>query len=308
MNPGRRIDNPSPGTMLRVLGAAQKRDVKATQNLSRIVAFFIVCWFPLYTINCIQAFCPNCEVNQILLNSSIILSHLNSAGNPLLYAYHLKDFRAALKSFIYRLLFSSPKPTKKISPNVISNNRDSLRGSEIVNRRNQEIQNFKTPRTSLLRRATNNAAVGFQGVAIIVSNSQSRNESPEVPYELSSDSLASTPNDKKEYDDFLSHDVSPNSSEIRQIEDTSSFNNRSEYENTRPNTPDKICLSAMELATYPSYVRFVEPRLSEFCQRSESIFVVEADVNQTSSVANGTTRNLQLTIGEEVRNKQIVDG
>ncbi|XP_051170833.1 adenosine receptor A2a-like isoform X2 [Leptopilina boulardi] len=90
------------GTMLRLLGAAQKREVKATQNLARIVIFFIICWFPLYTINCIMAFCPHCYVNEIFLNFSIILSHLNSVGNPLLYAYHLKDFRLAVKHFLCR--------------------------------------------------------------------------------------------------------------------------------------------------------------------------------------------------------------
>lgn len=76
--------------MLRVLGAARKREVKATKNLSVIVLFFALCWFPLYTINCVQAFCPECIVPTPLLDCCIILSHLNSAGNPLLYAYHLK--------------------------------------------------------------------------------------------------------------------------------------------------------------------------------------------------------------------------
>lgn len=89
--------------MLRMLGAAQKREVKATQNLSFIVLFFMICWIPLYTINCVQAFCVNCEINRTLTNFCIILSHLNSAGNPLLYAYHLRDFRAALKHYILSL-------------------------------------------------------------------------------------------------------------------------------------------------------------------------------------------------------------
>ncbi|XP_034231610.1 adenosine receptor A2a [Thrips palmi] len=93
------------GTMLRVLGAARKREVKATQNLSIIVLFFVLCWFPLYTINCVQAFCPQCYVPPAVLDFCIILSHLNSAGNPLLYAYHLKDFRAAL-----RVLLLGPGP------------------------------------------------------------------------------------------------------------------------------------------------------------------------------------------------------
>lgn len=96
---GGRHSGDSP-TKLRVLGAARKSEVKATQNLSIIVAFFAVCWMPLYTINCVQAFCRQCTVSATLLDGCIILSHLNSAGNPLLYAYHLKDFRRAFKSLI----------------------------------------------------------------------------------------------------------------------------------------------------------------------------------------------------------------
>lgn len=88
------------GTMLRVLGAAQKREVKATQNLAIIVFFFIVCWIPLYTINAIKAFMPELDIPNPLTYFCIIFSHLNSAINPLLYAYHLKDFRAALKGLI----------------------------------------------------------------------------------------------------------------------------------------------------------------------------------------------------------------
>ncbi|XP_013108215.2 uncharacterized protein LOC106087647 [Stomoxys calcitrans] len=92
------------GTMLRVLGAARKRDVKATQNLSIIVLFFMICWIPLYTINCIQAFCPTCFIHPKLTLFCIILSHLNSAVNPILYAYHLKDFRLAMKNLLLRLM------------------------------------------------------------------------------------------------------------------------------------------------------------------------------------------------------------
>ncbi|XP_054086783.1 uncharacterized protein LOC105217295 [Zeugodacus cucurbitae] len=101
MQPGR---NCHGGTMLRVLGASRKRDVKATQNLSIIVLFFMICWFPLYTINCIKAFCPDCQVPGKLTLFCIILSHLNSAGNPVLYAYHLKDFRLALKNLLLKIM------------------------------------------------------------------------------------------------------------------------------------------------------------------------------------------------------------
>lgn len=103
--------------MLRLLNsAAQKREVKATQNLSIIVAFFMICWIPLYTINCINAFCMQCFINESVINFGIILSHLNSAINPLLYAYHLKDFRGAL----LRLFTCSSEPNAFSRPSLMS--------------------------------------------------------------------------------------------------------------------------------------------------------------------------------------------
>lgn len=90
--------------MVRMLGVHQTNEVKVTQNLAIIVLFFMICWIPLYTINCILAFRPDFHVNSTFMLCCIILSHLNSAGNPILYAYHLKDFRAALKNFFCSLL------------------------------------------------------------------------------------------------------------------------------------------------------------------------------------------------------------
>lgn len=104
--------------MLRLLNsAAQKREVKATQNLSIIVAFFMICWIPLYTINCINAFCKQCFINESVIYFGIVLSHLNSAINPLLYAYHLKDFRGAM----YRLITcKSNDPETNYRPSLVS--------------------------------------------------------------------------------------------------------------------------------------------------------------------------------------------
>ncbi|KAL0118811.1 hypothetical protein PUN28_009463 [Cardiocondyla obscurior] len=148
---GGRNHHQTTGTMLRCLGAARKREVKATQNLSRIVVFFIVCWFPLYTINCVMAFCPQCEVDDFLMKFCIILSHINSVGNPLLYAYHLKDFRIALKNFVWSLLF----PHSNVKSSVISviHDRGSLVGSQRLQRRFSGFDQPRSQRPSLLRQA-----------------------------------------------------------------------------------------------------------------------------------------------------------
>ncbi|CAG9760870.1 unnamed protein product [Ceutorhynchus assimilis] len=99
----KKCKNISSGGMIRMLGVHQRNEVKATQNLAIIVLFFMICWIPLYTINCILAFYKDFHVDSTVMYFCIILSHLSSAGNPLLYAYHLKDFRAALKTFFCNL-------------------------------------------------------------------------------------------------------------------------------------------------------------------------------------------------------------
>ncbi|XP_070509389.1 adenosine receptor A1-like isoform X2 [Chironomus tepperi] len=118
--------------MLRLLSsAARKREVKATQNLSIIVLFFIICWIPLYTINCVNAFCSECMLNQTIIYSAIILSHFNSAVNPLLYAYHLKDFRGALS----RLFHCPSQPETLYRPSLISQHQQRMSDHYFLSRR-----------------------------------------------------------------------------------------------------------------------------------------------------------------------------
>lgn len=124
------------GTMLRVLGAAQKREVKATQNLSIIVLFFMICWIPLYTINCIKAFCSSCEIDLRITLSCIVLSHFNSAINPLLYAYHLRDFRLALKNFIMRMFGMKVPPSQELNGRLSLHSHHQVRLASMMEKRN----------------------------------------------------------------------------------------------------------------------------------------------------------------------------
>ncbi|XP_076232764.1 adenosine receptor A2b isoform X2 [Calliopsis andreniformis] len=265
MNPGRRTGNQTTGTMLRLLGAARKREVKATQNLSRIVAFFIICWFPLYTINCVMAFCPDCKVNDILMNFCIILSHLNSAGNPLLYAYHLKDFRAALKNFMWRLLF--PHSDVKATNVSVINDRGSLAGSQRQFQRQAGLA-ARGQRSSLLRQVTDVRSKGFSSAPRNVSIREK-----ETPSAVSSSSQS----EKQEVEGSGNDTVSQNSNENRPSESDNSTNNRIEV-----STPSNI--SSMELQTY----RPLMPLLPAEANRLEetppaSIFVIEVDVNHVES-------------------------
>ncbi|EEC04495.1 serotonin receptor, putative [Ixodes scapularis] len=91
----------SNGDLLRNHASVQDSN-QSSENLrlKQVVIFFMICWFPLYTLNCVKAFCAHCDPPQWVFDSLIILSHLNSALNPFLYAYRMKDFREALQRLL----------------------------------------------------------------------------------------------------------------------------------------------------------------------------------------------------------------
>lgn len=73
-------------------------------------------------------------VNQTVLYFAIILSHFNSALNPLLYAYHLKDFRGALS----RLFHCTSQPDSFYRPSLISQHQQRINEHFASTRRNFE--------------------------------------------------------------------------------------------------------------------------------------------------------------------------
>lgn len=80
--------------------AATRREIKVTINVFIIVVFFTLCWLPLNIAKSVKILCTTCHVPDILITCGIILTHFNSAVNPLLYAYHLRDFRSAIVKLV----------------------------------------------------------------------------------------------------------------------------------------------------------------------------------------------------------------
>ncbi|XP_066975019.1 uncharacterized protein [Macrobrachium rosenbergii] len=126
---------------------ANKREVKAAKSLSIIVLFFLICWFPLYTINCVQAFCETCPVTPEFMYFTIILTHVNSAVNPFLYAYHMKDFRHALKAFILEKILRRRLHSEPLSHRSLVSPHHSTLYRVAVGGGSPQLANFHTPHT-----------------------------------------------------------------------------------------------------------------------------------------------------------------
>ncbi|XP_017306533.1 adenosine receptor A1 [Ictalurus punctatus] len=70
------------------------KELKLAKSLALVLFLFAISWLPLHILNCITLFCPSGKT-EILIYVAILLSHGNSAVNPVVYAFRIKKFRTA---------------------------------------------------------------------------------------------------------------------------------------------------------------------------------------------------------------------
>ena len=79
--------------------AKQRQEIRAANTLAMIVGTFIVAWSPTVIICFVISITENRSVHHGFLMVGGMMVHMNSAIDPLIYAYRMNNVRKALKNF-----------------------------------------------------------------------------------------------------------------------------------------------------------------------------------------------------------------
>ncbi|NWV38857.1 AA3R protein, partial [Grantiella picta] len=101
----------SQGSSVRGAGAFYGHEFRAAKSLALVLFLFAISWLPLCIINCVSYFYPEAQIPRYLMYLGILLSHANSAMNPIVYACKIKKFKTTylliLRTYI---LCRKPEP------------------------------------------------------------------------------------------------------------------------------------------------------------------------------------------------------
>lgn len=102
-----------------------QKEIRAAKSLSIIVGLFAICWLPVHILNCLTLFYKDLDKPPVVMYVAIILSHANSAVNPIIYAYRIQDFRNTFRKILAQH-FLCRREELYLSSNGSRRNRDQI--------------------------------------------------------------------------------------------------------------------------------------------------------------------------------------
>ncbi|XP_036427180.1 adenosine receptor A1-like [Colossoma macropomum] len=80
-----------------------QKEQRLAASLVLIMGLFVVCWLPLFLMHTIKLYGPNIKVSSVVIHIGVLLSHTNSAVNPIVYAFRIPKIKEEFKKLYMRV-------------------------------------------------------------------------------------------------------------------------------------------------------------------------------------------------------------
>ncbi|KAG9276919.1 adenosine receptor A1-like [Astyanax mexicanus] len=115
------------GTVVRTVkpSAYYVKERKLASSLALVLALFALCWLPLHIMNTIEFYSQGGRVPHLAFYVGILLSHANSAVNPVVYAFRIPKIKQVYKTTLKKAFPCQREPQNDQSRQVTDNNPSS---------------------------------------------------------------------------------------------------------------------------------------------------------------------------------------
>ncbi|KAL6458433.1 hypothetical protein MHYP_G00336630 [Metynnis hypsauchen] len=113
-----------------------QREHSLAASLVLVLGLFVVCWLPLFLMFTVRLYGHNIEVPSDAIDMGVLLSHANSAVNPIVYAFKIPKIKEACKNLWRRC--SHDGEQQQIEQNNGQNNTDRNINSNAENTRKKD--------------------------------------------------------------------------------------------------------------------------------------------------------------------------
>ncbi|XP_036427177.1 adenosine receptor A1-like [Colossoma macropomum] len=127
-----------------------QKEHRLAASLVLVLVLFVVCWLPLFLMVTVRLYGPHIEVPSVAVELGVLLSHANSAVNPIVYAFRIPKIKEACKKLWRRVYHDRKQQQSEQSKTQNNTDRNKNSNAEKTGTKDNSTENRRATQESVL--------------------------------------------------------------------------------------------------------------------------------------------------------------